>query len=305
MHQIVAAVYRYLGEVTRGDVPGPKDEAVATWLGAMEAAIKRQLAPRDRKTFTLRMSNLGRPLCQLQMEQAGVVGEETNNEFGPMRNAYGDITEAMAVLIMREAGINIVAEQQEVAYSVAGTVIKGTLDVIIDLGSGPKVYDIKSCSKYAFTNKMHTFQSLLSSGDSFGYVVQGYGYSAAVGLPFGGLILINKESGEWNVICPPIVDDDIRTAALKTLETNVIALMEKHPFQRCFEDTPEIWYKKPTGNRILNNTCSYCPYKNACWPGLKLLEQIPSTAANPRMYYYTHIDDKYKEEEINVDPTTI
>ena len=40
---------------------------------ALKGALRKQLSPRDSE-FGLRMSNVGRPLCQLQMQASGAKG---------------------------------------------------------------------------------------------------------------------------------------------------------------------------------------------------------------------------------------
>ena len=51
------------------------------------------------------MSNVGRPLCQLQMEAKGIKGEGQpyNNK---MRNTL-EINEALATFVMKSAGVNV------------------------------------------------------------------------------------------------------------------------------------------------------------------------------------------------------
>ena len=50
------------------------------------------------------MSNVGRPLCQLQMEAKGIKGEGQpyNNK---MRNTFGDLIEALSIFVMKSAGV--------------------------------------------------------------------------------------------------------------------------------------------------------------------------------------------------------
>ena len=70
------------------------------------------------------------------------------------RFAFGDLTEALLMLVMREAGIDIVDFQKEVALEIEGVVVKGTLDVIIRGDDGKeRVWDIKSASDWAYKNK--------------------------------------------------------------------------------------------------------------------------------------------------------
>ena len=75
------------------------------------------------------MSGLGKPLCQQVLDKHGV--EESMQYNSIARFAFGDLTEALLMLVMREAGIDIVDFQKEVALEIEGVVVKGTLDVII------------------------------------------------------------------------------------------------------------------------------------------------------------------------------
>ena len=73
--------------------------------------------------FELRMSNVGRPLCQLQMEAKGIKGEGQPYNV-KMRNTFGDIIEALAIFVMKSAGVNIKNEQKKVTYKFNGDQLK-------------------------------------------------------------------------------------------------------------------------------------------------------------------------------------
>ena len=49
-----------------------------------------------------------------------------------MRNTFGDIIEALAILVMKSAGVNIKNEQKKVTYKFNGDKIEGRQDVEID-----------------------------------------------------------------------------------------------------------------------------------------------------------------------------
>ena len=66
--------------------------------------------------------------------------------------------ESLVVLIMRAADINIIELQKQVELDLGDDiVIRGTLDAILDDGTGPKVWDIKSASDFAFNHKFGNF----------------------------------------------------------------------------------------------------------------------------------------------------
>ena len=73
---------------------------------ACKAAFRRQFTdPKDKK-FRTRMSSIGKPLCQLQMEKSGAEPEPMPYN-AKMRNLFGDLIEASAVAILKAAGIRI------------------------------------------------------------------------------------------------------------------------------------------------------------------------------------------------------
>ena len=81
-----------------------------------------------------------------QVEQLQQESQPYNNK---MRNTFGDIIEALAILIMKSAGVDIKNEQKKVIYKFNGDKIEGRQDVEID----GKVWDIKSASPYSFEKK--------------------------------------------------------------------------------------------------------------------------------------------------------
>ena len=56
---------------------------------------------------------------------------------------------------------------------------------------------------------------------TFGYVMQGFLYSEAVGLPFGGWIVVNKSSGEVAVVEVPDWSQDDKKEYLEEAKRRV------------------------------------------------------------------------------------
>ena len=75
------------------------------------------------------MSGLGRPVCQQLLEKNGVEQEVQYNLL--FRFLFGDIVEAIAVLVLEQAGVDIVAKQKAVKLNINGSEVTGTLDLII------------------------------------------------------------------------------------------------------------------------------------------------------------------------------
>jgi len=270
------------------------DKLIEEFGEACKTAIKKQFTDKRPNKFRVRASNVGRPLCQLQMEKNGAKGESQPYN-AKMRNLFGDLIEATAVLVLKSSGVEVTNEQKSIRYDVSnGTHIDGTFDVEID----NKIWDIKSASPFAFDHKFKNGFNALTKGDTFGYVEQGYVYAEAEKKKFGGWIAINKSTGEWAVTETPLADDEHRAKALKKVKDNSDAIKKNLPFERCFTDVEEMYRRKPTGNRVLGFECSYCPYKKDCWGDeIQHLPQQSSQGLNPKWVWYTKLNNPKQANE--------
>ena len=263
---------------------------------ACKNALLKQFEEERNTKFELRMSNVGRPLCQLQMESKGIKGEGQPYNIR-MRNTFGDLIEALSIFVMKSAGIKLKNEQKKVTYKFDDNTIEGRQDVEID----NKVWDIKSASPYSFDKKFGEaggFSEVVKD-DSFGYASQGFLYGESQNKKFGGWIVINKSTGEWTVCETPASVEEHKSKAIKTAEENIKALKSSKPFKKCDSDIPETFRSKPTGNRVLGFVCSYCPYKLPCWgSGLKLLPQQQSKGKNPKWVWYTSVTNPKQDDTI-------
>lgn len=240
------------------------------------------------RPFTIRMSNIGRPLCQLQAEQKGFK-PVADDWFLPLKFMYGAIIEGLTMSILRHAGVKIDAEQQRVSLTVRRPDnfridIPGTLDVVID----NKVWDIKSASSHSFIEKFGSYEALKKQ-DTFGYLPQLYGYAKAADKEPGGWIVVDKASGNIKIVEVSNTWEEDQEAALRLIENNVKILLSNADFKRCFEDTEERFQKKLTGNRVLSSVCGFCKYKYSCWPGLVHEPSAFSTAFDKPFKYYTKL----------------
>jgi hypothetical protein len=295
MSQDILEKVRVFLEAASKDAVEVSDDLIDQFGKACSDSFRKQFTDQRNKKFGLRASNIGRPLCQLQMEKKGVKGQPYNAK---MRNLFGDIIEQMAIIVMKAAGVEIEAEQKKIKYNInKGTNISGALDVEI----GGKVWDIKSASPWSFTNKFGENGSFhtVATDDVFGYTTQGYVYAEGADKPFGGWIVINKSTGEWTLTETPMADDEYKEKALDTVKKNASALKRNKKFERCYEDEEEYFRKQKTGNRVLNNTCSFCPYKFPCWgENLQLLPQQQSQGKNPKWVWYTQVTNPRVEEDV-------
>ena len=295
MNNILFKVQQYLDSVSKN--PMQLDKRLVEEFGeACKNALLKQFEEKRKDKFELRMSNVGRPLCQLQMEAKGIKGEGQPYS-NKMRNTFGDLIEALAIFVMKSAGVNIKNEQKKVTYKFNEGSIEGRQDVEID----EKIWDIKSASPYSFEKKFGEaggFTEVVRD-DSFGYASQGFLYGESQGKNFGGWIAINKSTGEWTVCETPAAVEEYKKNALDTAKKNVKAIKSSEPFKRCYTDIAETFRSKPTGNKVLGFVCSYCPYKLPCWgrDKLQLLPQQQSKGKNPKWVWYTSVTNPKEETE--------
>ena len=295
MSSILNRVQMFLTEANKASVD-ISSTIVNEFGEACKQAFKKQFTDTSENKFIIRMSSIGRPLCQLQMEKSGAEAEPMPYN-AKMRNLFGDLIEASAVAIMKAAGIRIEDLQKEVKLKLGKQTIKGTYDVKIQ----NKIWDIKSASPYSFDHKFGEdggFDAILKQ-DTFGYVSQGYLYSNAEKTDFGGWIAINKSTGEWSIAETPLSDSKYSKDAIELAQKNIEALESNAPFKRLFKDEEEFFNKKATGNRTLGLECRFCAYKKPCWgKNLQYLPQQQSKALNPKWVWYTEVNNP--REEVNV-----
>jgi len=294
MNDILIKVQKYLDNVSKG--PTQVDKKLVEEFGeACKNALLKQFTEDRRSKFEPRMSNIGRPLCQLQMEAKGIKGEGQPYNV-KMRNTFGDLIEALALFVMKSAGVVVENEQKKVVYKFGENKIEGRQDVEIN----KKIWDIKSASPYSFEKKFGEeggFNEVVKD-DTFGYASQGFLYSEGQGKDFGGWIAINKSTGEWTVCETPTLHDEYKKVALDKAKENFKALQDGVPFKRNYEAVEETFRSKPTGNKVLGFACSFCPYKLPCWGSkLQLLPQQQSKGKNPKWVWYTEVNNPKKEEE--------
>ena len=294
-NQILENVQSFLKMATDDSV-AVSDKLIDEFGEMCKDAFRKQFTDKREKSFRARMSNIGRPLCQLQMEKSNAEpeGQPYNNK---MRNTFGDLIEALAVTIIKASGIKVDSTQKSVSYNIDKSKIDGTYDIEI----GKSIYDIKSASPWAFEHKFGDeggFNSIVED-DSFGYLSQGYLYSESENKRFGGWIVINKSTGEWLVTETPTEDEKYKNIAINLSKENLHALDEGKPFRRCFSDIEETFRKIPTGNRVLGIVCSFCPYKFPCWGKDKLqyLPQQQSKGKSPKWVYYTEVNNPRETSE--------
>ena len=271
-HPSEIALHQYLDDATNGK-SSMSAKTIAGIKKDIGEALNRQFGKRTkRRKFQLRMSNIGRPSCQLWFEKNQPEKSDPLPTTFVMNMMLGDIVEAVFKGLMKEAKIKF-EDSDKVYLNVADEKVSGTYDLVLD----DAVDDIKSASDWSYRNKFESFDTL-SADDAFGYVGQLAGYAKALGKKAGGWWVVNKANGSFKYVPAENIDVDNE---VKKLEENV-KVVKSNVFKRCYESEEETFRGKPTGNRVLSKTCSFCRYKHSCWENLQELPSLLSKAKEPK-----------------------
>jgi|TARA_R110000803_G_scaffold101145_2_gene169091 hypothetical protein len=282
-HPAEIALHQFMENASNGKSKF-SDETVAQVGKDVMDAVKRQFgSSKPRGDFRLRMSNIGRPACQLWYDKNKPELALPFPTTFIMNMMLGDIVEAVFKGLLKEAGVKY-EDSEEVTLNLPNADIKGTYDVVID-GS---VDDIKSSSQWSYNNKFDSYASLKEM-DGFGYIAQLAGYAKASGKKVGGWWVVNKANGDFKYV-PATgldVDDELDyvNAKIKKLNNN--------EFNRCFEPINETFRGKETGNTVLNTHCTFCSYRYDCWKNIKELPAVMSQAKSPKIVSYIDIKEEY------------
>ena len=281
-HPAELQVFSYLQKAMKGEAT--MTEEVATQVASdVKAALDKQFNSPPRDEFRLRMSNIGRPKCQLWFEKNDPEDKIPLPPHFLMNMLLGDLVEAVFKGLLRAAGAEFKDNDTVTLKLPDGQEIQGEYDMEMD----GKIDDVKSASPWSYTNKFDSFESL-QKGDSFGYIPQLVGYSKAAGKEVGGWWVVNKGNGEFKYVSASEVDSE---QVIQDIQETVNYIEKDEPFERCFEAVTETYFKKQSGNLVLNNACKFCSFKNKCWEGLKTLPSRVSKAKNPPQVDYVFIGD--------------
>ena len=280
---IESGIHYVMDSLSNREAVPIREEVISSAVAEFEQALRKQLLPENRE-FGLRASNIGRPLCQLINEKndSPRIRMDYNHI---MRMMLGDVSEILLTVILRIAGINITDSKTKRRHAIQGVSIPGEIDVEID----DKIFDIKSASPIAYDTKWEKGWEGLLASDHFGYPEQLYIYADGELSKMGGWIVLNKSSGEVKVVRAEAGPKDMELLKGRIQHT-IKYLDDNKPLVRGFSDEEETYYRKPTGNRVLQMVCQMCPYVKTCWPEAVHRPKIPSTAANPPLTWYTHIE---------------
>lgn len=236
------------------------DESALKELGeGIIREVRKALSKEGREERrTLRMSNIGKP-CSRQLYYE-VNSPEDAEELPPatrLKFLFGHILEELLVYLTLAAGHSVEGRQDEV--SIAG--VKGHRDGVVD----GVLVDFKSASTYSFQKFK---DGKLSEDDPFGYLDQIHSYHECAQVdPIVtdkercGFIVVDKTLG--NICLDLHKKRKFPTEAFFEYKKKIVAAPE--PPARGFDPVPE----GKSGNMKLPLNCSYCPFKNKCYPNLR------------------------------------
>jgi hypothetical protein len=208
---------------------------------------------------TLRMSNLGWPDRKLwyainRPELAEKLGAATRMKF-----LLGDIVEVVVLWLAKMAGHSVTHEQGKV--SVHG--VSGSVDALVD----GELVDVKSASPASFKKfSKHG----LSQDDPFGYRSQLGGYLSGVpsldtAARRDRAHFLANEKVLGKLALDTHSKEELGSVTEETIAQKRAMLAWPTPPARCYPDVPD----GASGNRKLGTGCSYCPFKQSCWTGLR------------------------------------
>ena len=275
-HPAELALHQYMDSAVKGD--STMSETTINQVAAdISDALKRQFGGGNKRgDFRIRMSNVGRPTCQLWYEKNKPEVALPFPTTFIMNMMLGDIVEAVFKGLLKEAGVRY-EDSETVHLDVGDDSIRGSYDIVIN----DAVDDIKSASDWSYRNKFESYDTL-ASGDGFGYVGQLAGYAKASGKKVGGWWVVNKANGAFKYV--PATGLDLEAEVQKIKDT--VQTVEENKFEKCFQPVPEKFRGKETGNKVLNDGCRFCSYRFDCWPTLTEKPAVMSQAKNPPIVSY-------------------
>jgi len=270
-HPAELAINQYLEDATSGKSTMSEETIKQIGADVMDAVRRQFGGGKGRDEFRLRMSNIGKPTCQLWFAKNKPEKALPKPTTFVMNMLLGDIVEAAFKGIITEAGVAYDDKDNFVELELKEDTIKGSYDLIMD----GALDDVKSASDWSYRNKFESYETL-SKSDPFGYVGQLAGYAKATGKKVGGWWVVNKANGNIKYVPASGLDLDVELDKIqKTVDT-----VNKNEFERCFHPVPETFRGKPSGHKILNDNCKFCDFRFECYPEM---QELPSKVSQARV----------------------
>lgn len=247
LDELVPDIYEKLEALSNGEPLPLNEDVLDQTLANIKESILGWANPSERnKEFTLRMSNIGRPLRQLWYESRAERSEHVPSAPDQIKFLYGHILEEIVLMLARVAGHDVSDQQKDA--EVEG--ISGHMDCKID----GEVVDVKTASRFAFVKFKN---GTLLDDDPFGYLTQLASYEASEGTSNGGFLVINKESGDLCLYRPDDLEKPNAPEKIKYVKEAIS--LDNIPY-RCYAPIAD----GKSGNMKLPKNCVFCPFKFEC-----------------------------------------
>jgi len=278
-HPAELKLHQFMTDAANGKSTFTEEQAKDIGAEVADAVLRQFGSGKSRDEFTLRMSNIGRPTCQLWFQKNQPDKALPKPTTFVMNMMIGDIVEAVFKGLLKAANVEF-EDTDKVSLEVGdtnGTRVSGSYDLVLD----GAVDDVKSASPWSYANKFDSFGTL-AKGDGFGYVGQLAGYAKASGKRVGGWWVVNKGNGDFKYVPADGLDLDKELDKIKT----TVETVNNNEFKRCFSPVPEFFRGKPTGNKVLNDNCRFCDFRYECWPTMVEEPSRMSKAKDPKTVAY-------------------
>jgi len=237
------------------------DAEIERFGEAMKDLMRKEFKPSKgaRDSRNLRLSAIGKPDRELWYS-AHKYSKEKLKPHTYIKFMYGHMIEEMLLLFIRLSGHSVTDEQK--VCEVEG--VKGHMDARVD----GRLIDVKSTSTYGFKKFK---DGTLAFDDPFGYIAQIKAYAHSEGDKKYGWLAIDKQNG--NLAYLEYDEEDTQADVYDFIKydiaervRNVKKIVEQpQPPQHCYSPVAD----GKSGNEKLATGCSYCGYKNHCYPELR------------------------------------
>jgi len=253
-------------------------ESLNSYGWAQSEILEQRLSPRGNEDQRLRLSSIGKP-CVRQLWY-GLHASHHREPLMPhtrLKFLYGDLIETMLLELVRRSGHLVEGEQGSILVNDVG----GHRDCVID----GMLVDVKSASPYSFKK----FQGgLQREDDAFGYLTQLGSYLlGSKDDPLvtykneAAFLVIDKVSGHIYLDRHTFTEEDFdnikrnieeRKGALSKPPNTSVGTPDPVPpraFEPVDQNKPNLKTGWVNGNKKLAVNCSYCDFKDHCWPELR------------------------------------
>ncbi len=150
-HVAELKLHQYMTDAVNGKST-ISDEVIDQVANDVRDALQRQFSGKvKRKDFRLRMSNIGRPTCQLWYEKNKPKTALPKSNNFMMNMMLGDIVEAVFKGLLKAAKVDY-QDSENVILKLKDDNVSGSYDLVID----GAVDDVKSASDWSYKNKFES-----------------------------------------------------------------------------------------------------------------------------------------------------